>query len=554
MAPPIELSSTVGVKSTSIDYGSFRKWLKPIWVRATVHPDLSREPNEVGAAFGFIIRRSRIRQTFHESMEVPHRATSDLALALFDRYGRLREDIRQHPVRQGSGIWKGELDDGNIVLVEDVCVDEDYRRQGIGAKLVLHLLQTAMTSEPSVRYAFTLPEAYFDNNVEDDKGKQTEQEKRDTHRSKVVGVVRFFRSLQFRRVGLTGWFALARDEQHMSRQLPSDRDVDPIPDDPSDSDDDSDPDLILVLEDSDALKLLQEFTKDDAAHELDVEATDGRGDTVMHVAAKSRKPICLSWIWNRQNGTSLSSRRNHEGYTPLEALEARLEDQRVQEPFGWSRRKFIADKFDGYDDNSVLCLLILQGHETPTAEQREKARFGCTCGNCLAGFLSPRMLKNLRAQADVTHDYLLSLVPPGRSDWYEEFRDMLVYLPDTIRSQLRHKKVLQTAFVELVGAVAKCLADNSIPRKENVTKYLQESHIRPQIEKYYFSSGGTVAAVVNVIIDRARDQDIEVGESLLEMDAEEWFEGVVKCRNDQEYEFVRRHCTDDAPPKEEHAE
>ncbi|KAL2145186.1 hypothetical protein VTI28DRAFT_7822 [Corynascus sepedonium] len=465
-----------------------------------------------------------------------------------------------------------------------------------------------MASEPSVRYAFTLPEAYSDGDAEDDKGKQTEQEKRDTRRSKVVGVVRFFRSLQFRRVGLTGWFALARDEQHMSRQLPSDRDVDPITDDPSDSDDDSDPDLIScgswftqtriakadsamhgleemaramgitnrdddkltpaailrrghslhyairVLEDSDALKLLQEFTKDDAAHELDVEATDGRGDTVMHVAAKSRKPICLSWIWNCQNGTSLSSRRNHEGHTPLEALEARLENQRIQEPFGSSRRKFIADKFDGYDDNSVLCLLILQGHETPTAEQREKARFGCTCGNCLAGFLSPRMLKNLRAQADVTHDYLLSLVPPGRSDWYEEFRDMLVYLPDTIRSQLRHKKVLQTAFVELVGAVAKCLTDNSIPRKANVTKYLQESHIRPQIEKYDFFRCGTVAAVVNVIIDRAREQDIEVGESLLEMDAEEWFEGVVKCRNDQEYEFVRRHCTDDAPPKEEHAE
>jgi len=62
MSSPVNLTSAVGVSKDDLEYGSFRKWLKPIQVRATVHPDLSTAPREVGRALGFIIRREEMRR------------------------------------------------------------------------------------------------------------------------------------------------------------------------------------------------------------------------------------------------------------------------------------------------------------------------------------------------------------------------------------------------------------------------------------------------------------------------------------------------------------
>lgn len=52
--------------------------------------------------------------------------------------------------------------------------------------------------------------------------------------------------MQFRRVGITEWLALARDEKHPSRQLPWIEDSDPVLDDPSDSDSDDEPEVVLA--------------------------------------------------------------------------------------------------------------------------------------------------------------------------------------------------------------------------------------------------------------------------------------------------------------------
>ena len=601
MSSPVTFTSTVGVPKNHLEYGYFRQWLKPIKVQATVCPDLTKAPEEVGEAFGFIIRREAIRQTFHKSMEPPHEEMMDLSLTLFDRYGRLKKEVVEHPIRKGSGVWKEEVDEGNIVLIENVSVNGKWRRKGIGTKLVLHLLEKTMASRHNPKFAFTRPAAFYDRTKKEKRQGQIEERNLASHPPKMIAVVSFFRSLQFRRVGITEWFALARDEKHPSRQLPRTEDSDPIWNDPSDSDSGDEPMVVLCrmslkqdgtgpeftqtrhsksndatkeavrdtsamilkrryplhyaikcLADKDCLEFLLSFTSDNSAESFDIEAINGHGDTVLHVAAKASKSACLSWIMDSPSRMKLLSLRNHEGYTPLEALKARLECERISEAYGVSRTKCIADKFDGFDDDSVACLLKLVGLEAPTPEQRDMAKFGCSCGQCVAGFLSPRMIQKLHDEAVMICDLSTDLGSAVDAEtWCLALGNPLIHLPDKLQRHFRRNKILRKVFTGLIGTVAKCLANKVVPHKGSVVDALKETSIWSQIDGHYFRNGGTVAAAVNTIIDEAKHHDAEAGTSLFEVGNDDRVSELPNCRNDNEFEFVRRHCVDDNPPKTE---
>jgi GNAT superfamily N-acetyltransferase len=606
MSSPVTLTSTVGVPKDHLKYGFCREWLKPIKVRATVCPDLSKAPEEVGDAFGFIIRREAIRQIFHKSMEPPHEETMDLALTLFDRYGRLNKEVVEHPIRKGSGVWKEEVDKGNIVLIENVNVDRKWRRKGIGTKIVLHLLEKALASRHNPKFAFTRPAPFYDETKKEEMQGQTQERNRAFHRSQVAAVVSFFRSMQFRRVGITEWFALAQDEKHPSRQLPWTEDSDPVLDDPSDSDSGDEREEVLwcmplkqdgtsleftqtrhskrnlalqgfesffktngatkeevsdtsamilkrryplhyaikVLADKQCLDFLLSHASDNSAESFDIEAVNGHGDTVLHVAAKASKPACLSWVMDSPSGLKLLSLRNHEGYTPLEALKAQLECARISEPHGFSRKKCIADKFDGFDDDSVACLLQLVKLEAPTAEQRDMAKFGCSCGQCVAGYLSPRMIKKLHDEAAMLYDLSIDLDSAVDGEtWYLAFKHTLIHLPNKLQPHFRRNTILRKVFTRLIGAIAKCLADKVIPHKASVVNALRETSIWSQIDGHYFQKGGTVAAAMNIVIDKAKRHDAEAKLPSFEVEIDDSLSKLPVCRNDNEFEFVRRHCT-----------
>jgi hypothetical protein len=612
MTPPVEFISKTGAEKRNIEYGPFQKWLIPIWVKAIVHLDSSTEPKEVGSAFGFLIIRDRIRTTFHESMEPPSDETMELAFTLFDRYGELKKEIVDHAVRKGSGVWKDELNTGNFVLIEKVTVNKKWRRRGIGTKLVLLLLGKAIALRSNVNFAFASMGLVDDWHSKDSQGEMTKEETRALTRSRICAVTSLFRSLHFRRVGITEWFALAKDEKHLSRQLPSHEDAGPVLDDSSDADDDekmlftfsseldgsnpkishavlsesdleSDPQTYLkahltgkppvrnknmsdlatilgctyplhyairVLADEDAVKFLASHASKDLPGGLD--SADGRGDTVLHIAATMSKIGCLNWILDFTDSERLTGMRNREGYTAKEALEARLESERISEPYGWQRRKYKADKFDGFDDNSVACLLKFAGIDTPTTEQQQMAKFGCTCGQCLAGFLSPRMVIALCTEAQTTFDYIssLGLVENG-GEWHQNFESLSKYLPPDLHRRFRNSKnkTLRKVFTTLIITVAKCLAQKAIPHRANVIKAVKKTSIWPQIDALYLKKGGTIASAVNIIIDGAKEHDPKAGTPLSDTESDDNLTALPECRNDHEFEFIRRHCIDDAPPE-----
>ena len=588
MAFPVEVTSTVGVGKDNLPYGSFRKWLIPIFASATIHTDESHPPVQVGEALAFIIRRTAIQHTFHETMEPPHRGTMDLALDLFDRYGRLKDDIRTHPLRKGSGVWKEELDDGNLVLIEKVKVERRYRRKRVGSKLILHILEQALTSRHNVAYAFAAPAAYRN----DDGGTGDAKPSSVPHHVKVEGVASFLRLLQFRRVGLTGWFALARDSEHPSRRLARDKDPNPKQEIDDMIDSDSDEETIIcnadftqtrvkksewdarwlggnpkqqpaitsrnrplhyavkTLPDKDALVFLMSHTRDGVLEEFPLESLDGRGDTLLHVAAKASKPACVAWLLGQPTIAAFTKTDNYAGYTPLEGLQAKLEDRRVRAPHGFSRTRLMADKFDGFDEDSTACLLLLQGLKDPLPEQRMRAKFGCSCNECLEGFLSPRMLMKLRVQGQSWYMFLTDLTPPGEG-WYPEFRELLGRFPESFRHRVGRSRDLQKAIVLLMGAIAGCLSEGKVPRKAAVLGYLQATEAWARIISQYFAQGGTVATLVGAVFESAKNLDPEVGDGIPDVETGECQKGGPKCRNDLEFEFVRCHCADDAAPEKE---
>jgi GNAT superfamily N-acetyltransferase len=588
MAFPIEVTSAVGVSKDNLEYGSFRKWLIPISASAIIHTDESKPPVQVGKALAFIIRRSVIQHIFHEAMEPPHQGTMDLALDLFDRYGRLKDEIREHPLRKGSGVWKGELDDGNLVLIEDVKVERRYRRKRIGSKLILHILEKALMSRHNVAYAFAASAAHFN----DDGGAGDEKPSSVPHHVKVEGIASFLRSLQFRRVGLTEWFALARDSKHPSRHLARDKDPNPKLEIDDMIDSDSDEEVVecnsdftetrykksewdacwlgskpkqqpaitsrsrplhyavKTLPDKDALVFLKSHTRDGILEEFPLESLDGRGDTVLHVAAKASKPACVAWLLGQPTIAAFTKADNYAGYTPLEALQSKLEDRRVRAPHGFNRTRLMADKFDGFDEDSTACLLLLRGIKDSSPEQRLRAKFGCSCNECLEGFLSPRMLMKLRVKGQMWDGFLTDLTPPGEG-WYAEFKDLLNHFPDSFRHRVRLSKALQKAIVLLMGAIVGCLSEGKVPRRAAVLGYLRATEAWARVESQYFAQGGTVAALVRAVFESAKRLDAELGDGISDAEPGEGQIGSPKCRNDLEFEFVRRQCADDAAPEKE---
>jgi hypothetical protein len=76
---------------------------------------------------------------------------------------------------------------------------------------------------------------------------------------------------------------------------------------------------------------------------------------------------------------------------------------------GWTSEMDDLDRFKGYDEISVACIIALRraaNSEQRVAphEERVRVKYGCTCNACDGGFLSKRMRAKLLRQLDRRHD------------------------------------------------------------------------------------------------------------------------------------------------------
>jgi len=543
-------------EQSSFDEFAEWKWLEQIDGFANV------DQNQVAYCDAKLIRRGRIRSAFWVEMEGPSEETSDLALKLFDRYGRLRREYYDHEIRKGTGAWGEELDRGDILLFESISVKLPWRHQRIGTKIINAILDKVRAKSSSF-FAFARP-GYLTRELED------EREHPEVSENQVAVSEQFWRSLGFRRVGTSGWLAFTDDDSHPSRHL----DVAQDWDQPERSKEEEHiPEQIhTTLSDPSAsevecIRQIQEVFPVEANAQSRLH-TDERGNTILHIAAVCRKSETISYILS--NYPHLAGIRNAEGHTPLEALQSSLEEYRTRRCYGMFTA-VRSDKFEGFSQSDIARLAALTGTEivdlsrlsdqdisasssvtddvarripkVNTIRSTLRLKYGCTCGECIGGFLSPRMHFALLCQAEHQHDMLGDDLDASGSYWVAYNEDELRHLAPPVRQNLTTNKSMRQGFTNMFHHIARCLEKRRLPNEETVLDlYHNETSEWPPVTKNYLQRGGTVAAAATMLFEEAMRCDEWAGDGMHMDDHEDDIKKLPTCRNDHEFGFVSGMC------------
>lgn len=522
------------------------EWMKSMYGEATIPDDTSNNRTKrIANCVANLIYRHEIRGTFYADMEEPSQDTSALAFELFDRYGCLKREFLEHPVKKGSGVWGKELDTGNFLLIESVTVEKDHQRQGVATKLANTVWEKARKLDGFVPYAFVWATHLNTRSYRLEASYLSDIERNASFDRSQTRAVAFWRSLGYRRVGSTQWFCLAADPNHPSHRLAANEDWDPPVHEVPVEDGRELKEVYPVhykidhSSDDDALKFLRQRLLTYPATDPSWSKVDREGKSIVHYAAECSKPHTLRWMLEQTFGVELLSRRNHAGETPLEALETVLESDRVKRDFQMMIIP-VSDQFTGFKPKSIACLLLRRGISDPSEMEHMRVAYGCTCGECIGGFMSPRMTFALLCQAEILHDELNQVVDgTTRSECCESNDHHLQHTTRRIRANLETNKSLRQGFTNLFNHAAPCLRSKQIPHPEMVLRAADAADEWPPCSKNFCQRGGTVASVVLTIIESAMQQDEFTGDGFHQEVFQEDIDKMKSCRNDNEWGFVR---------------
>ncbi|KAL1847993.1 hypothetical protein Daus18300_013753 [Diaporthe australafricana] len=559
-------------------------WYEEINGRATLKPptDIAtasrraarKAERRIGGCNAKLIRRNMMRESFWLEMESPTQETSDLAFDLFDRYGRLNSEFYKHEINRGSGVWGNELDHGDLLLFEEITVDTADRRSGIGTKLVNAILEKtrAKVSKRVGFFALARPGSLWSevSTLSDNPASMREAEN-----DAMKAALGFWHAMGFRRVGTSAWLAWTDSPGHPSRQLGIAQDWIRPDDQIADVSVSGEMEQTLqILADPavEAAECIEELTKifPEDFEDGQWQAIDKDGSTLLHLASFLSKPELVSFLLSKV--PRLTAVRNKKGYTPLEALQNQLERERTRRSV-MSMTVVTSDAFKGFKDSDVACLAILENTVasnlsslsardiesvwSATDEQIRRApqldiagirktlryKYGCTCGQCIGGFISPRMKFALIAVAEVEHDNMYLFMDDKGPDWVAWHDDLLTHLPGPVQENLKTNKSMREGFTNIFSHFAKCLEQGRIPSEEEVLDlYQSRASEWPPVTRNYLQRGGSVAAAANAIFERAMEFDEFAGDGNHRDIFGEDIDKLVVCRNDHEFGFMAGMC------------
>lgn len=235
--------------------------------------------------------------------------------------------------------------------------------------------------------------------------------------------------------------------------------------------------------------------------------------TLLHLTACKLKPLSMRWLLeNVHHADTWKTSRDIHGYTPLEALQESLETMRTKKDCG-SMVLNVSDEFRGYPDAAVSCLSLLSGRDTSGLDGT-CLRYGCTCGECLGGFLSARMRSALIFRGEDKYDFIRAAVGDGRS-WIMCNRYSLMYFdPDMLRN-LGTNRSLRNGFVNMFQLAVECLEARKVPTVDNLERwcYNNQSEGAPDTNDYLQCAGAQMGCwtVLRVMFDAAKAEDETIG-------------------------------------------
>jgi hypothetical protein len=268
-------------------------------------------------------------------------------------------------------------------VFELLQINEPYRRRGLGKRLVNAVLETARKTSKSF-FAVVQPTSLTRDIEKEIQEGMSYDERVVVYRRKLEAATDFFRALGFRRIGSSGWFALAAtDPSHSCHGVSAESDYDPPETLFKCAERDSDPQTVSTLPEElrkqdledqailDRIKTSLEHravgdgvrqAADDTSTTHGPSDIDDFGNNILHILSTKSKPKSVKWLLDRF--PELRTVRNIHGETTLDALEFHLEKARTKLRVGL-RILHVSDKFQGFGNESVECLVLFERPHQP---------------------------------------------------------------------------------------------------------------------------------------------------------------------------------------------
>ena len=161
----------------------------------------------MGTFEAVFIKRDVSFRDFHTSMGEVTAGTLQLATELFGRDGHLRTRFDSARIGERDETWGDELDGGDILLVEEMEVVQQYRRQGFGRAMMVDLVNRGRIASCGRYVVFCAP-SDLDAVVRMELEGSTEVQLRAETRRHEDIAKSFFRSVGFEQIGSSQWYAL----------------------------------------------------------------------------------------------------------------------------------------------------------------------------------------------------------------------------------------------------------------------------------------------------------------------------------------------------------
>ncbi|KAM5534768.1 hypothetical protein V8D89_011632, partial [Ganoderma adspersum] len=302
-------------------------------------------------------------------------------------HGHFRTDLITHEYLRGTGVWGRELDSGILLYVETVRVYEKVR--GLPSRMLQKLAKSEHAPPGSFLVARPVPEV-------------PEEPLSDEKRTALVSL---YHKNGYRRIGRTSYMAYSKNPLHASRSLLATNDVE------EQRYDDSPIVLGMPLHEiirrggldepvpdvDRAIRLA--YTKDPTSVKVKTES----GLTLLHMAVNCENVSAVRSLLALPAASGIRAELDQHdhphGLNPEQACQAgMLTARRTMENMtgnwpGWT-----------FADGAPHILYLLKRAHVELDGTSEDAfvhtlRWGCTCGQCADGWLSPRMRYTLMETA-----------------------------------------------------------------------------------------------------------------------------------------------------------
>lgn len=498
----------------------------------------------------YLIRRSAMKRDFHTTMEdyakkYPQ-GLSDLAFGLFDSQGHLKRKYLDDNVKKERGSWGEELNEGALLYFHQVVVQKASYLKELTRNFVHDMLEKVNQSDKNA-FAIVAPGSLNMEVGRECQSSTIKQEPDAIEARDSDTAIHFWKSIGFRRIGSSDWFAFPGVRDHLNqyqrcpmnvvKYIPPILNNDRSPKDKVESLFKKVIDSIKKSEsDEKFLEILKEAFKNVASNDPLWESRDGVGNTVLHLAAMCSYSKSAAWLVAQDH--DLISLRDNEGDTPLESLEFCLEEIRV-------KRNVYGDtchgpnQFKGFEDRDTTCLAVLKGMPNPSLVEKLRLKYGCTCGQCVGGFLSPRMRSRCRYIITSQCSDALEIARDAGESFPDANPLLVSHVSHDIKMWMRMSEKMCKGFVEVLLCLCACLDEGQIANEQTVMAYASNP-----LAKHFLENDGTVTMAGSCAFNLAANLDPVAGlrGAFSKVAMDDYLKKLPTCRNDFEFGLVSGMC------------